>query len=263
MEAASQTFRTWLSTIAHIWQKTADSSDFVWLARFRLLSIYTLFKSLLFFAAGLVGLSLSALLSPSLTSWLWLGIILGLGAATLLLVLGLVLASKRRPRSIGLVILVASDICVLLAVIYAFILNNLFLLLVVLVFISCTTPLLVERISRYAKRLLQSKHEIASLKHEQDILLLQATQQLAKAIEDERQSLKREIHDGLMQELSALLLQVSVMIMRNSEGGVLQLNADDVAKLETALRRAVAESRNLMSVLNAPEAVLEKSGTPG
>ncbi len=261
MESASQTFRTWLSTIAHIWQKSADSSDFVWLARFRLLSIYTLFKSLLFLAAGLVGLQLSALLSPSaldLTSLLWLGIILGLGAATLLVVLGLVLASKHRPRSIGLVILVASDICVLLVVIYAFILNNLFLLLVVLVFISCTTPLLVERISRYAKRLLQSKHELASLKHEQDILLLQATQQLAKAIEDERQSLKREIHDGLMQELSALLLQVSVMIMRNSEGGVLQLNADDVAKLETALRRAVAESRNLMSVLNAPEAVLEK-----
>lgn len=261
MESASQTFRTWLSTIAQIWQKRADSSDFVWLARFRLLSIYTLFKSLLFLAAGLVGLQLSALLSPSvldLTSLLWLGIILGLGAATLLLVLGLVLASKHRPRSIGLVILVASDICVLLAVIYASILNNLFLLLIVLVFISCTTPLLVERISRYAQRLLQSKHELASLKHERDILLLQATQQLAKAIEDERQSLKREIHDGLMQELSTLLLQVSVMIMRNSEGGVLQLNADDVAKLETALRRAVAESRNLMSVLNVPQAILEK-----
>src|SRR5260221_13041156 len=126
MGSASQTFHAWLSTISRMWQKRADSSDFVWLARFRLLSIYTLFKSLLFLAAGLAGLSLSALLSPSLTSWLWLGIILGLGAATLLLVVGLVLASKHRPRSIGLVSLGVSEICVLLAVIYAFILNNLF-----------------------------------------------------------------------------------------------------------------------------------------
>ncbi len=61
-----------------------------------------------------------------------------------------------------------------------------------------------------------------------------------------------------MQELSALLLQVSVMIMRNSEDGVLQLNAADVAKLEAALRRAVVETRGLMSVLHAPELVLEK-----
>ncbi len=168
------------------------------------------------------------------------------------------LASKRRPLSIGLVILGASDICLLLAVIYASVLDKLFILLVVLVFISCTTPLLVERISRYAKRFLQSKGELASLKHERDILLLQFTQQLARAIEDERQSLKREIHDGLMQELSALLLQVSVMIMRNSGDGVLQLNATDVAKLEAALRRAVIETRSLMSVLHASELVLEK-----
>ena len=261
MGSASHTFHTWLSTISHLWQKPADGSDFVWLARFRLLSIYTLFKSLLLLTAGVVGMRLSALLSPStpnLTPLLWLGIILGLCAATLLLVLGLVLASKRRPRFMGLVILVASDICLLLAVIYASILNQLVILLVVLVFISCTTPLLVERISRYAKRFLQSKGELASMKYERDILLLQFTQQLARAIEDERQSLKREIHDGLMQELSALLLQVSIMIMRNSENGVLQLNAPDVAKLEAALRRAVVETRSLMSVLRAPEAVLEK-----
>jgi signal transduction histidine kinase len=132
------------------------------------------------------------------------------------------------------------------------------LLLVVLVFISCTTSLLVERISRYAKRFLQSNGELASMKYERDILLLQFSQQLARAIEDERQSLKREIHDGLMQELSALLLQVSVMIMRNSEDSVLQLNAADVAKLEAALRRAVVETRSLMSILHAPELVLEK-----
>src|SRR5260370_40713918 len=52
MGSASQTFHTWLSTISRMWQKRADSSDFVWLARFRLLSIYTLFKSLLLLAAG-------------------------------------------------------------------------------------------------------------------------------------------------------------------------------------------------------------------
>jgi len=261
MGSASQTFHAWLSTISRMWQKRADSSDFVWLARFRLLSIYTLFKSLLLLAAGVTGLRLSALLAPSTrnsTPLLWLGIILGLCAAALLLVLGLVLASKRRPRSIGLVILVASDICLLLAVIYSSILDKLFILLVVLVFVSCTTPLLVERISRYANRFLQSDGELASLKYERDILLLRFSQQLARAIEDERQSLKREIHDGLMQELSALLLQVSVMIMRNSEDGVLQLNAADVAKLEAALRRAVVETRSLMSVLQAPELVLEK-----
>src|SRR5215469_11296293 len=159
----------------------------------------------------------------------------------------------------GLVILVASDICLLLAVIYASILNKLVVLLVVLVFISCTTPLLVERISRYAKRFLQSKGELASMKYERDILLLRSSQQLAMAIENERQSLKREIHDGLMQELSALLLQVSIMIMRNSEDGVLKLDATDVARLEAALRRAVVETRGLMSVLHAPELVLEKS----
>ena len=262
MGSASQTFHTWLSTISRIWQKRADSSDFVWLARFRLLSIYTLFKSLLLLAAGLVGIRLSALLSSStrnLTPLLWLGIIPGLCAATLLLVLGLVLASKRRPRYLGLVILVASDICLLLAVIYASILDKLFILLVVLVFVSCTTPLLVERISRYAKRFLQSKGELASLKYERDILLLCFSQRLARAIEHERQSLKREIHDGLMQELSALLLQVSVMIMRNSEEGVLKLDATDVARLEAALRRAVVETRSLMSVLHATELVLEKS----
>src|SRR5260370_4363508 len=76
MGSASQTFHTWLSTISRMWQKRADSSDFVWLARFRLLSIYTLFKSLLLLAAGVAGPVLSTLLYPStreLTAFLWLG----------------------------------------------------------------------------------------------------------------------------------------------------------------------------------------------
>jgi signal transduction histidine kinase len=180
-----------------------------------------------------------------------------MSAAILLLVSGLVLASRLGSRSIGLLILFSSDICILLAVLYACILNNLFLLLVILILTSCTTPILVERISRYTKRFLKSSSELENLKHELDVLLLQNTQYLAKAIERERMSLKREIHDGLMQELSALSLQISVMIMRNSTDGALQLNATDVARLETALRRAVAEARNVMTDLHSTNRALE------
>lgn len=261
MESASNTFRTWHSTISSILQRRADSSDFIWLARFRLLIIYTILKGFLILTAGVLGARLSFLLSPSalsLTLLLWIGIILGMSISILLLISGLVLASRAKPRSIGLALLGASDVCVLLAVLYASILDNLNVLLIVLVFISCTTPLLIERISRYAQRFLQSNHELANLKNERDILLLQFSQQLARTIERERQSLKREIHDGLMQELSALLLEVSVMIMRNSSDGVLQLSAVEVARLEEALRRAVAEARKMMYDLQPSQFVLEK-----
>jgi signal transduction histidine kinase len=261
MGSAANIFRTWHSTISNTLQKRATPSDFVWLGRFRLLVIYTVIKSLLILAAGLVGTSLSFLLSPAtlnLTLPLWMGIILGMSISTLLLISGLVLASKPRPRSIGLAWLGASDVCLLLAVLYAFILNNLFVLLFVLVFISCTTTLLIERISRYAQRFLQSNHELAHLKNERNMLLLRFSQELARTIERERQSLKREIHDGLMQELSALLLEVSVMIMRNSADGVLQLPAAEVARLEEALRRAVAEARKMMYELQPSQLVLEK-----
>src|SRR5258708_32674193 len=63
MGSASQTFHTWLSTISRMWQKRADSSDFVWLARFRLLSLYTFFKSLLLLAAGVARPQVNAPLS--------------------------------------------------------------------------------------------------------------------------------------------------------------------------------------------------------
>src|SRR5258708_29295829 len=110
MGSASQTFPTWLSTISSMWQKRADSLDFVWLARFRLLSLYTLFKSLLLLAAGVAGLNLRALLSPStrnLTPLIWLVIILDLCAVALILVLGLELASKWSTRSSNLFILIS------------------------------------------------------------------------------------------------------------------------------------------------------------
>jgi signal transduction histidine kinase len=260
MKSASRLFRMRVSTISSIWQKSADSTDFIWLARFRLLIIYTILKSILILAAGLIGMRVSAsFFSPSLlnlTLLLWIEIILGMSISTLLLILGVVLASKSRPRSIGLTMLGASDICVLLAVLYSSILNNLFMLLIVLVFISFTTPLFIERISRYAQGFLQSKHELASLKDERDFLLLRFYQELAKAIESERLSLKREIHDGLMQELSALSLQVSMTIMRNSADGILQMNASEVARLEATLRRAVAEARKMMYNLRENETLL-------
>lgn len=261
MELALQTFRMWQNTLSHLLKRDTDSSDFVWLGRFRLLSIYTILKGLLLLTAGLVGARLSSFQSgstPNLTLLLWIGIILGMTISTLLLISGLVLASKDRPRSIGLVMLGASDICVLLAVVYASILNNHFLLLINLVFISCTTPLLIERISRYARRFLRSTHELASLKNEQNILLLRFSQELVRAIEHQRLSLKREIHDGLMQELSALMLQVSVVIMRNSDDGVLHLNTLEVARLEATLRRVITEARSVMNSLHSPEPVLDK-----
>jgi signal transduction histidine kinase len=260
MGSAANTFRTWHSTILRILQRRVDYSDFVWLGRFRLLIIYTILKGLLIITAGVLGTKLSFLLTPSalsLTLLLWVGIILGMSITILLLISGLVLASRARPRSLGLALLGASDVCVLLAVLYAAILDNLYVLLIVLVFISCTTPLLIERISRYAQRFLQSNHELANLKNERDFLLFQFSQQLVRAIESERQSLKREIHDGLMQELSALLLEVGVMIMRNSADGILQLSAVEVARLEEALRRAVAEARMLMHDLQPPQLDLE------
>jgi signal transduction histidine kinase len=261
MGSVSITFRTWHNTISSILQRRADYPDFVWLARFRILIIYTILKGLFIVIAGVLGSKLSFLLSPpalSLTMLLWIGIILGVSISILLLITGLVLASRARPRSLGLVLLGASDVCIVLAVLYASILDKPIVLLIVLVFISCTTPLLIERISRYAQRFLRSNYELANLKNERDFLLFQFSQQLVRAIERERQSLKREIHDGLMQELSALMLEVSVMIMRNSTDGILQLSALEVARLEEALRRTVAEARKMMYDLQPSQLVLEK-----
>ena len=261
MESMPQLSRLWVSTLSRIWQKRASPADFVWLARFRLLTLYILFKSFLILAAGLIGMRLNNLLAypaHEFSILLWVGITLGLSAAILLLISGLVLASQPGSRSIGLLILVAGDVCILLAVMYACLLYNLFLLLVILILTTCTTPILVERISRYAKRFLKSSSELENLKNELDMLLLQHSQRLAKAIEYERMSLKREIHDGLMQDLSALSLQISVMIMHKSADGALQLNATDVAKLETALRRAIAEARHVMNDLYTQQSVVEK-----
>jgi signal transduction histidine kinase len=183
--------------------------------------------------------------------------LLGITIFTLLLIAGLILASKHRSRSIGLALLGASDMCVLLAIVYAVMLSNLIPLLIILVFISCTTLFLIERISRYAKGFIKSSSELEKMKNETEMLLLQYAQYLVQAIERERMALKREIHDGLLQELCALSLQMSMMIRRKSEDGALQLNATDVMQLETALRRAVTEARSVMTNMRNTSSALQ------
>jgi len=143
-----------------------------------------------------------------------------------------------------------ADICVLLAVMCACILGSrsTLLLLAVLAITSCTTPLFVERISRDAKSSEQSKYELMSIQ-------LRYYQELTRAIQSERSSLSSELHDRLMQELSVVLLQISMMLMHSSADGMLQLNAEETARLEASLRRVVAEARNIMQDLKTPQPI--------
>jgi signal transduction histidine kinase len=148
-----------------------------------------------------------------------------------------------------------ADICVLLVVLGACILGSPLLLLALLAIISCATPLFVERISRYAQGYQQSKYELMRIQQRLDALLLRYPQELAKAIESERSSLSRELHDGLMQDLSTVLLQTSMLLMRNSADGILRLNAEEAARLEALLRRVTAEARNVMQDLRTPQPI--------
>src|SRR6266496_2759301 len=110
-------------------------------------------------------------------------------------ILGFFLASKRRPRLIGIAMLCMADICVLLAVMCACILGSrsTLLLLAVLAITSCTTPLFVERISRDAKSSEQSKYELMSIQQRLDTLLIRYYQELTRAIQSERSSLSSEL----------------------------------------------------------------------
>ncbi len=58
-----------------------------------------------------------------------------------------------------------------------------------------------------------------------------------------------------MQELSVVLLQISMMLMHSSADGMLQLNAEETARLEASLRRVVAEARNIMQDLKTPQPI--------
>jgi len=261
MQKALLNIRTLLFILSRIWKKQADPSDFVWLARFRLLAIYVILKAALLLVVGLVGMRINTLSLPSPLSFAllhWIITILSIIAIILSLLLGLIFASKHKSRSIGLVMLCIADFCVILAVLCACILGSPFLLLLEFAIVSCTTPLFVERISRYAKSYEQSKYELLSIQHKLDMLLRRYSQELARGIQSERLSLSRELHDGLMQELSTILLQLSTLLMRNSVDGNMQLSAAETANMEASLRRVIAEARSVMQELKTPQPILEQ-----
>jgi signal transduction histidine kinase len=259
MQAMFHIAHTWLRALTHVWKKRVEESDFVWLARFQLLTIYSILRSGLLLAAGIIGIRLQTSINTSpfhSTLLFWLSIILVTSAGILLLILGLKLASKLfLSRSIGMTILFITDIFLLLAVMYACISNNMLLLLVIVAFVTCATPLFVERISHFAKSFKHSTRQLMQAQQERDALLLQYTQELTRAIEQERSSLKREIHNGLMQELSGTFLQVSIIIMRNSVDGTLFLDAPEVARLEAALSSSVTEARRVMENLDTSQPI--------
>lgn len=261
MQSPLQNIRTSAHSILDMWKKDTSSLDFVWLARFRFLVIYSIIKFGLVIIAGLIGVRLDALLPHSTRLsllLLWICICLAIIASVMLLVLGLGFASRLRlTRSRGVVILATSDFCLLLTVMSANMFQSKIPLLVVVGLLSFITILFVERISRYAQRFTFKTYELVEAQYEHDMLLLQHTQELAQAIEQERLSLKRELHDGLLQELSALLLQVSIIMMRNSADGKLQLNADESQKMKAALDRAVIEARKTIRDLNSSSSIQE------
>lgn len=245
-----------------VWKRKVGSTDLVWLARFRLLALYVILKSVLLGVVGLVGLRLSSLItlaSMHFSLLLWTGTILSICASFLMLLLGLVFASRRRPRFVGISILCIADVWVLMAVFCASVLGSFFLLLVVLMVISCTTPLLVERISRFAKSDEYSKYKLMSMQRDLDLLLQRFSQEVAMAVESERSALRRKLHDKLMQELNTVLLQIGIILMDSSEDGNVQLNAVEVAQLEASLQRVAAEAQKVMRDLKTPQDYIRKA----
>ena len=251
-----------IQIIVNVWQRRADATDFVWLARFRLLSLYSAIKFGLLLLAGIFGLHLHSLLSPDAGNSLLLrlpGLALAIIASILVLLLGLGLASRfRLSRYVGLSILIAIDICIILAVTYAGILQNIVLLLFITAIISCTTPLLVERISRYAKKSTYNALELIQVQHEHDLLMLQRSQEISGAIEHERSFLTHELHDGLLQELSALHLQFSLLLLRNRQDDKLYLNAEEIKTLKGDVERTMSEARKVIQDLRTPASTVEK-----
>ena len=126
MQTALQNIHSWLLSIPRIWKKPENPSDFVWLARFRLLALYIMLKSALLLLVGVVGLRIQSIDPSSFGFALlhWIIALLSICAFSLLLLLGFFLASKRRPRLIGIAMLCMADICVLLAVMCACILGS-------------------------------------------------------------------------------------------------------------------------------------------
>ena len=90
-----------------------------------------------------------------------------------------------------------------------------------------------------------------------DELLYQYSQQLANAIESERSSFRRKVHDGLMQDLSAAHLEVSMLLMRNARDGNEQFSVADFADVEASLHRVIDDARALMQDGKTPQPTLE------
>jgi signal transduction histidine kinase len=250
MQTIFQPIQLVIHTVLHEWRRRADTADFVWLARFRFLSLYSALKFGLLLLMGIIGLHLHSLLFSTADDSLLIrlpGLALAVIANTLVLLLGLGLASRFRvSRSIGISILVAIDICLLLAIMYAGVLQDMLLLLFITALISCTTPLLVERISRYAKRSTHYALELIQAQYERDLLMLQHSRELSGVIENERSVLKHELHDGLLQELSALQLHFSLLLLRNKHGDMVHLSADEVKKLKVNIECTISEARKMM-----------------
>lgn len=262
MQKILQPIQSLIHTVLNELRRPAPETDFVWLARFRFLSLYSAIKFGLLLLMGIIGLRLHTLLSPAADNSLFIrlpGLVLALIASILVLLLGLGLASKfRLSRYVGFSILVAIDICIILAVMYAGLLQNLLLLLFITAFISCTTPLLVERISRYAKKSTHTALELLQVQHEHDMLMLKRSQEISGAIEHERSFLTHELHDGLLQELSALHLQFSLLLLRNRQDDKLYLNADEIKTLKGDVERTMSEARKVIQDLRTSASTLEK-----
>jgi signal transduction histidine kinase len=262
MQDILQSIQSVIRTALDAWRRRADATDFVWLARFRFLSLYSALKFGLLLLMGIIGLHLHSLLSLAADNSVLIrlpGLALAVIASTLVLLLGMGLASKFRiSRSIGISILIAIDIFILLAVLYAGILQNMFLLLFITALTSCTTPLLVERISRYAKRSTHHALELMQAQYERDLLMLQHSQELSGAIENERSVLKHELHDGLLQELSALQLQFSLLLLRNGQDDMLHLTADEIKRLKGDVERTMNEARKVMQDLQTSASAPKK-----
>jgi len=253
MQKILQRVQAVIQALLNEWRRRADATDFVWLARFRFLSLYSAIKFGLMLLVGSIGFHLHSLLSPATSNSLIIllpVLALAIIASILVLLLGLVLASRFRiSRFLGLSFLVAIDICILLAIMYVCILQNIILLLFITAFISCTTPLLVERISRYARRFTHNALELIQAQRERDLLLLQHSQEISGAIEHERSFLKHELHDGLLQELSTLQLQLGLLLLRNKQEEILHLSSDEMKKLNGNVERAISEARKVIQNL--------------
>lgn len=256
MQAVYRFIQSAMQAVLRTWKRRTDASDFVWLARFRFLFLYSALKFGLLLLTGIVGLHLHAWLFPAANNSLFIylpGLALAIIATTLVLLLGLGLASSFRiSRMAGISFLVATDIFTLLAVLYACILQNMLLLLVIIALISCTTPLLVERINRYVKQYIHHALELMQAHYEHNQIMLQHSRELTGAIENERSFLQRELHNGLLQELSVLQLQLGLLLKRNEHNGKLYLNVEEVKKLKGDVECATNEARKLIQDLQAP-----------